>query len=150
MRVLALLIGLVLATLAASTAVAQNAATVVFVERNGKVCVGGSAVIWTTEDGKVRRWQQADGAVGEVHLPNLGHGHMARGDILGCRIHPTGEMDIYYEEYFNIPGTSPDIGWDANRRVQTVWFSGSRHRELLTIKVPEGGDKAPTYRGFGR
>lgn len=138
--------GLLLAASAIASLAAQDAAAVVFVENGGKVCVGGTDVIWVS-DGKVMRWRQRDGALSEIRLPDLGHVDMARGGILGCLVRPDDSIDLYYEEYFNIPGTRrQQLGWDANSRVQTIWLSGSRHRALLTISVPEGGYVEDTIR----
>jgi hypothetical protein len=132
--------GLLLAASGIGALAAQDAAAVVLVEYGGKVCVGGTDVIWVVSGGKVMRWRQRDGALSEIQLPDLGHIDRAQGGILGCLVRPDDSIDLYYEEYFNIPGTRWDrVGWDENRRVQTIWLSGSRHRALLTISVPEGG-----------
>lgn len=131
----------------AGVAVAQGAASVILVEQGGTVCVGGTDVVWVAGADKVLRWRQKDGAVSEIQMPDLKHIDMARGAIIGCLVRPDGEMDLYYEEYFNIPGTRLDpVGWDKNRRVQTIWMSGNRHRVLLEISVPEGGNVDDTIR----
>ena len=131
----------------AGMAVAQGARSVILVERGGTVCVGGTDVVWVAGGDKVLRWHQKDGAVSEIQMPDLKHVDMKRGAIVGCLVRPDGEIDLYYEEYFNIPGTRLDpVGWDGNRRVQTIWMSGKRHRVLLEISVPEGGNIDDTIR----
>lgn len=131
----------------ASVAVAQGRASVVLVEQGGAVCVGGTDVIWVAAGGRVLRWHQKDGAISEIQMPDLKHIDMERGGIVGCLMRPNGEIDLYYEELFNIPGTRLDpVGWDANRRVQTIWMSGDRHRVLLETTVPEGGNIDDTIR----
>jgi hypothetical protein len=139
--------GLFLAVSGVGSLAAQDAASVVLVEHGGKVCVGGTDVIWVVGNGKVMRWRQRDGAVSEIRLPDLDHIDMGRGGILACLVRPDDSIDLYYEEYFNIPGTRLNrVGWDENRRLQTVWLSGLRHRALLTISVPEGGYVEDTIR----
>jgi hypothetical protein len=141
------LVVLLLTIAFAGAAVAEGAASIVLVKQDGKVCVGGTDVIWVAGRNKVLRWHQKDGAVSEIHMPDLNHIDVDRGAILGCLVRPNGEIDLYYEEYFNIPGTrARSAGWDANRRVQTIWMSGDRHRVLLQISVPEGGDIEDTIR----
>ena len=132
-------LALLLGTLIAQPAVAQEAATVLLV-RGGSICAGGTDVVWQTEDTRIWRWRRRDATVSEIKIPPLKTNDRFQGGVQGCVARADGGLDLYYDEYFNIPGTRLDrVGWDANQRVQTIWLSGTKQRPLLTISVPEGG-----------
>jgi hypothetical protein len=132
-------LAILLGALVVQPVVAQDAATVLLV-RSGSVCAGGTDVVWVTEDGRVWRWRKRDQAVSEIKVPPLNTNDRHQGGVQGCVARSDGGLDLYYDEYFNIPGTPLDrIGWDPNQRVQTIWLSAAKQRPLLTISVPEGG-----------
>jgi hypothetical protein len=133
-----LAVGFSLLALAGGASLAREAASVVLVTRGGAVCAGGGDVIFADSNATIRRWHQRDGTLNDMAVPDLGHVDVGR-LVLGCLVRPDGEIDLYYEEYYSVPGTQGDLAGRPIRKVQTIWASGGRHRVLLDIHVPEGG-----------
>jgi hypothetical protein len=133
-----LAVGFALMVLAGGVALAQEAASVVLVSRGGAVCAGGNDVIFADRDARIRRWHQRDGSLSDVAVPDLAHIEVGR-EVVGCLVRSNGQIDLYYKEYYSVPGTRSDLAGRPVRKVQSIWASGDRHRVLLDIVVPEGG-----------